>query len=292
LDDGDAALSEAVRAGAAANEAMAAAAAAIEQAQARLGDRIAESAKFAAKLPDYRALLAHRAATPPPLPAGRAERARVLAACQAHADGNASAFAERSAAFQAAHDPAALEAQQAAGAAAAAAAQRELEEVRAKVTDLKASAAKARDEDKAAQERNAQLSAACAGASMRAHALHRASACRPERCVRAHRPGLRDSIAAEGNTAATLEAELAGLHAALRQQQPAVAGGGAVSELALLAAAAAAARDTQSELQDACAAQRMELARLQDEARRAETYVQGQARACVHATRLSCLSAA
>jgi hypothetical protein len=94
-----------------------------------------------------------------------------------------------------------------------------------------------------------------------------------------HPPDLRNSASAEADTAATLDGELASLQAALAEQQAGHnGGGGATAELASLACASAAARDSAAELADACAAQRMELARLQEEARHAEQFVHGQVR--------------
>ncbi len=103
------------------------------------------------------------------------------------------------------------------------------------------------------------------------------------------RAALRDSVAAEAQTAATLEAELAALQAALHSEAAVAPGAddattdGGRSELASLAAAAAASRDTANELEDACAAQRMELARLEDECGRADRYIEAQARRAPHA---------
>ena len=79
------------------------------------------------------------------------------------------------------------------------------------------------------------------------------------------RAALRDSIAIEVQAASTLAAELAELEA-----QPA--------ELAAAAAEAAAARDNCADLEDAVAAQRMELERLRSEAQRADQFILRQAR--------------
>jgi hypothetical protein len=176
LDDGEAELAEILRANADADDALASAAAAVDAARARLADRHAETAKFATKLADYGALLAHRRATQPATAAGREARAKALASERQAQEAARVAFFERCAAFQAAHEPGVVEAQRAAAAEALEAVRREAAEARAQAKRLAQEAAQADDADAAAQARNEQLTATCAGACHAWLRLH--GACR------------------------------------------------------------------------------------------------------------------
>ena len=164
LEAGEAEISAAVRAAAEATAALEATERATEAAKARLAERTAETAKYATKVAEYRAVLAQRAAAPHPLAAGREARARVLAQESGALESEQAAFLARCAAFQAAHDPAAVTALHAQAVAAAAAAQREAAALQEQAQELRASASRAADDARGAEERNRELAATCAGA--------------------------------------------------------------------------------------------------------------------------------
>jgi hypothetical protein len=160
----------------------------------------------------------------------------------------------------------------------------------AKADELKRAAAAARDADADAVQRNERLAAACTGALRSLAPPNRASTNTRKyvffcaSVIVAGGAELRNSVSAEADTAATLDAELARLQASLAAQTADANSGGAdatSAELSALAAASASARDSAAELEDACAATRMELARLQGEAVRAEQYVHGQVRVSI-----------
>ena len=137
---------------------------AAEAAKARLAERIAETAKYATKVAEYRVVLAQRDAKPHPLAAGREARKRMLADEAEALESERAAFFSRCAAFQAEHDPAAFAAQHAQAVSAAAASRAELARLQEQVQELRASTARAAVDASAAEERNRELAATCDGA--------------------------------------------------------------------------------------------------------------------------------
>ena len=212
-------------------------------------------------------MLAQRAAAPQPLAAGREARARMLADEASALESERAAFLSRCAAFQTAHEPTAVAAQHAQAAAEADALQSEAAALQERARELRASSARAEDDTRAAEERNRELAATCAGAKLPRYSpvlCDAFAACFSRRLTRLP-SALRDSVAAEAQTALALAAELAELDAP-------------PPELAAATAEAAAARDSCADLDDAVAVQRMELERLRDEAQRADQYMLHQVR--------------
>ena len=163
LETGEADIAAAVRAAAEATAALEATERAAEAVKARLAERIAESAKYAIKVAEFRAVLAQQDAASHPLAAGREARKRMLADEAEALETERAAFFARCAAFQAAHDPAAFAAQHAQAVAAAAAARAELAQLQEQARELRASTARAAVDGSAAAKRNSELAATCAG---------------------------------------------------------------------------------------------------------------------------------
>ncbi len=261
LDQGEAAAAASAQSLEALDGELATAEDALTQAREQLAKRGAETAKFASKVADYEAVLVRRAAGPTPLEASRAERAQRLASLRAKVAEQHAEFMQRCARFQAANDPGALSAAMTAGLSRVQALTRQAEDSMREVLCLRDMARQATEANAAAAGYRQRLATSCAGALLPA-AWPRLFVPQP---LTRPSAALRDSIAAETRTCATLTEELAALAAT-----PAATAAAAAS------AAAAESREEAYALADACAAQRMELSALRDECARADAFTRGQ----------------
>ena len=242
VDAGEEALAASSRSLAALDAALALAEEEATQARRRLRERVAESAKHAAKLADFLAVLsAQEASSPSPLERSRAERAARLASLRASVDDERAAFLARCAAFQKLHDPSALHLRESHALARLKETALETQARQRDVRELQESASAARAGCRALAEQSQRTLASCAA--------------------------LCDSRAMEAHTASTLCAELAALSSLPAAAAAAKAG-----------AAACVSREEARSLEDACAAQRMELTSLRDESAKAQERIAAQMR--------------